>query len=102
MQVLLTIVHHHLPINKKNRNQPPQQHMMMKMFPLDENYLPHCMINEVIVDIVPDQKKVKQIEKQWTHPILMKVQFIKIKQIMKKIQQQVYIIIFLSSLHLFF
>jgi len=62
---------------------------MMKILQIDENYLHHDMIDEVIVDIVQDQKKIKQIEKQLNHQIPMKIQLIKLKQIMKKILQQV-------------
>jgi hypothetical protein len=75
--LLLIIIIHHLPINKKNRKQ--QQQIMMKILQIDENYLPHDMINEVIADIVRDQKKTKQIEKQLNHPMPKKIQFIKIK-----------------------
>jgi len=76
--LLLIIIIHHLPINKKNRKQQQQQ-IMMKILQIDENYLPHDMIDEVIADIVRDQKKTKQIEKQLNHLIPKKLQFIKIK-----------------------
>ncbi len=70
---------------------------MMKILQIDENYLPHDMINEVIADIVRDQKKTKQIEKRLNHPMPKKIQFIKIKQIMTKILLQVFFLLLINQ-----
>ncbi len=94
--LLLIIIIHHLPINKKNRK---QQQIMMKILQIDENYLPHDMINEVIADIVRDQKKTKQIGKQLNHPMPKKIQFIKIKQIMTKILLQAFFLLLINPLN---
>jgi hypothetical protein len=41
------------------------------MMKIEEKHLHHDMFDEVIVNIVQDQKKIKQIEKQSNHQIPM-------------------------------